>query len=67
MVFEKWLAEVDRIFLERYWIDHVMGGFSLEEMQRDWQTGETPASWVERIGEKYDLEECDAEGFKSFR
>tara|TARA_R110000787_G_scaffold138239_1_gene251859 strand:+ start:287 stop:490 length:204 start_codon:yes stop_codon:yes gene_type:complete len=67
MPFEKWLSELDRIFVERFWIDHVMGGFSEEEMIRDWMSGEAPGDWVERIGEKYDLDECDEQGLKSWR
>ncbi|MGB2203269.1 MAG: hypothetical protein ACPH5G_18205 [Pseudooceanicola atlanticus] len=65
--FDDWLAEVDKIFLDRFWIDHIMGGFSPDEMKRDWESGETPKDWVERNGAKYDLEECDQNGFKSFR
>jgi hypothetical protein len=40
MLFDEWLAEVDRIFLKRFWIEHIMAGFSQDEMQRDWKTGE---------------------------
>jgi hypothetical protein len=35
MVFGNWLAEVDRVFFERYRIDRIIGGFSEEEMRRD--------------------------------
>jgi len=66
MLFEKWLAEVDRVFFERYRIDHIMGGFSEEEMRKDYQSGESPVDWVERIGEKYDLDECGPSGFKRY-
>ena len=62
MLFEKWLAEVDRVFLERFGIDHIMGGFSEAEMKRDYKDGEGPVEWVERMGEKYDLDECGAIG-----
>ncbi|WP_370172280.1 MULTISPECIES: hypothetical protein [Hyphomonas] len=67
MDYKVWLAEVDRIFLKRFWIDHVMAGFSPVEMERDWRSGDAPSDWVDRIGVKYDLEECDEYGFKSFR
>ena len=66
MGFDEWLGEVDRIFLDRFWIDHIMGGFSRDEMERDWRQGEMPSDWVQRVGSKYDLEECDEYGFKSF-
>jgi hypothetical protein len=57
--FETWLQEVDREFMRRFRIDHVLGGFSDEEMIEDWQRGEAPADWVTRIGEKYDLDACE--------
>ncbi|MCA8900824.1 MAG: hypothetical protein KDA53_06190 [Hyphomonas sp.] len=66
MAFDEWLSQVDRVFLERFWIDHIMAGFSLDEMRRDWESGEMPDDWVMRIGTKYELEECDDNGFKSF-
>ena len=51
MEFSVWIAEVDRIFVARFWIAHVMGGFSTAEMEREWLTGEAPLEWVERVGE----------------
>jgi len=57
--FETWLQDVDREFMRRFRIDHVLGGFSDEEMIEDWQRGEAPADWVIRIGKKYDLDPCE--------
>jgi hypothetical protein len=66
MLFEKWLADLDRVFLKRFGIDHIMGGFSEAEMKLDYDQGEDPVEWVERIGEKYDLDECGAIGSSGF-
>lgn len=59
MEFEVWLRAVDREFMRRFRIDHVLGGFSDDEMIADWQRGEAPGDWVNRIGEKYDLDPCE--------
>ena len=56
MEFEVWLQAVDREFMRLFRIDHILGGFSDEEMIADWRAGEAPADWVVRIGEKYDLD-----------
>lgn len=65
MEFANWLKETYRVFVQRFGIDHVMGGFARAEMIRDWQSGELPTEWVERIGLKYDLDECDQQGAPS--
>ncbi len=62
MGFKQWLEAVDREFIRRFRIDHVLGGFDEDEMVSDWKRGEAPEDWVARIGAKYDLDEYDDAG-----
>lgn len=59
MEFKIWLQAVDRELMRLFRIDHLLGGFSDEEMFADWQTGEAPTDWVARIGDKYGLDLCE--------
>ena len=62
MSFDQWLSELDRIFMREFGIDHVLAGFSEDEMKDDWTRGEAPDVWVQRIGTKYALQPVSESG-----
>lgn len=53
--FENWLAKANQIFLSEYGIDTSDAGIDDDYLRGCFEDGESPAGFVKRIGEKYDL------------
>jgi hypothetical protein len=51
-----WRTAVDQQLSEIYCITIGDAGFDEEYLNRHWQSSETPAEFVERFGNKYDLD-----------
>lgn len=50
-----WVTEVDRLMLEEFCIDLSDAGADREDVFRYWKFEVSPADFVDRFGEKYDL------------
>jgi len=53
--FVKWKNTADAVMLKIYGIDLGDAGIDDERLRSHWTTGETPETFVEWFGEKYDL------------
>jgi hypothetical protein len=53
--FRKWRKATDVVMSDIYGIDTADAGLGDEQLESHWRSGETPESFIEWFGQKYDL------------
>ena len=55
LAYREWRLQLDRELLRRWCISIEDAGLADDSLQTEWRAGESPATFADRFGRKYDL------------